>query len=245
MSGQNLYQRGWLKHNGMQQRVASFNVLTGGFSGLQYAPTLVLSGATYEFGSLLPQSDKDIALNDVVNRIRVLQEVGLITLDGNHLYTISGAASPHHIEAVLDAYYFVNPTGSLSRGLSRLNNWEIVTTATGQELRIDPALAQSQQIVMLSLLAITLGASDTATINIPDQRWVLSGAAAKCFDLLIRKTPGQSRGQYALDRKEFAATFTRLSQTFQPAITRNMQGLIGDPDTWDGGTFDGTDWALW
>lgn len=242
LTGQNLYQRGWIYHQGMELRVASFNVGSGAYISQQYTGTTVASGGAYLFSQLLPISDKSRCIDDVVKRIRVLQEVGIATLDGNHLYTINGAASPHYIEQVLDCYYFANPSGSLSRGLSRVNNWEIVLTATGRELRIDPALAQSQQIIMNAILAITLGAADTATINIPDDRWVLSGAAAKAYDLLIRRTPGQSRGQYAADRKEFATTYSRLSQSFQPQIARTMQGLLGDPDAWTNNTEGGWDW---
>ena len=226
----------------MELRVASFNVGSGAYISAQYAATVVLSGGTYEFHQMLAPSDKDRSLDDTVKRLRTLKEVGLPTMDGNHIYTIDGAASPNTIIQVLDVYFFQNPTGSLSRGLSRVNNWAVVTTATGNELRIDPALAQSQQLVMMALLTLSLPASDTATIDIPDERWVLSGAAAKCYDLLIRKTPGQSRGQYEKDRAEFARTFSRLSQSYQPTVTRTMQGLLGDPDSWTNNTEGGWDW---
>lgn len=217
----------------MSLRVASFNTASGAFVTAMVAATLAVSGGTYELHSLMAPDEKDLAINDVILRTKRVQEVGISTIDGNHIYTMNAAASPHQIEQVLDCYYFQNVSGSLSRGLSRLNNWQVVDTPTGPELRIDPSLAQSQQLVMLAILTLTLGAADTATINIPDERWVLSGAAAKCYDMLIRKTPGQSRGQYEKDRREFAATYSRLSQSFAPRITRTMQGLLNDADSWD------------
>ena len=234
-TGQSLYQRGWFKHNGMELRVASFHMGSGAFISAQIAATLFTSGGSYEFHQMLSPSEKDRCIDDVVLRYRIKQEVGIATVDGNHLYTIEGAASPHYIEEMLDHYYFANPTGSLSRGLSRLDRCEIVTTATGRELRISPALAGSQQIVLLAILSPTLGSTDAATINIPDSRWFLSGAAAKAMDLLIRKTPGQNRGQYEKDRGEFARVYSRLSQTFQPSITRTVEGILSDPDEWRSG----------
>lgn len=229
LTGQNLYQRSWLKHNGMELRVASFNIGSGAYISLQIAGTLVVSGGTYERHDSLAPSDKDRALNDVVKRVRVRREVAVDSVAGQHLYNLDVVGSPNLILDVLDAYYFTNPSGTLGRGQGRLNDFTPVTTATGRELRIEPALGQSQQLVLECILTLTLGAADTATINIPDDRWVLSGAAAKALDLLIRKAPGQQRGALEKDRREFAIEFTRLSSRFQPQVDRDISSLLDEP----------------
>lgn len=229
LTGQALYQRAWLKHNGMELRVASFNVFSGAYISLQIAGTLVVSGGTYERHDSLPPSDKDRALNDTIKRVRVRREVAIPTVPGLNLYNLDTAGSPNLILDVLDAYYFTNPTGTLGRDQARLDDFTIVATATGRELRIEPALGQSQQLVLDAILTLTLGAGDTATINIPDDRWVLSGAAAKAYDLLIRKTPGQQRGALEKDRREFATEFSRLSSRFQPQIDRSIASLLDEP----------------
>ncbi len=229
MSGQNLYARSWVRHNGATYRVASFNTGTGCFVTLQSAPTTVVSGGAYEVHFSLPPEDKDRALNDAVKRVRVRREVGLSSVDGLHSYTLDGCASPNTVLDVLDAYYFANPSDSLTRDQRSLSEFQVVTTATGRELRISPALGQSVQLVLDCVLTLTLGAADTATINVPDDRWLLSGAAAKAYDLLIRKAPGQNRGELVKDRAEFAAAWTRLSTRFQPVVDRPMAGVLDEP----------------
>lgn len=233
LTGQNLYQRSWLKHNGMELRVASFNIGSGAYISLQIAGTLVVSGGTYERHDSLSPADKDRALNDVIKRVRVRREVAIDTIESKKIYSLEAAegvgGAGGAILDVLDVYTFSNPGGTLSRGQGRLNDYTLVNTGSRREIRIEPALGQSQQFVMDAILTLTLGAADTATINIPDERWVLSGAAAKALDFLIRKTPGQQRGALEKDRREFAIEFTRLSSRFQPQVDRDISSLLDEP----------------
>jgi hypothetical protein len=52
------------------------------------------------------------------------------------------------------------------------------------------------------------------------------------MDFLIRKAPGQNRGQLVQDRADFAAQVTRLAPRNQPQVDRTLEGLLDDP--WDG-----------
>jgi hypothetical protein len=154
-------------------------------------------------------------------------------VDGLHVYTLDGAASPHLILDVLDAYWFATPSGSLGKGKQSFTDTGVVMTATGRELWVEPALGASMQVVLDAVLTLTLGAADTATVNMPvDDRWLLNMAAAKAMDFLIRKAPGQNRGQLVQDRADFAAQVTRLAPRNQPQVDRTLEGLLDDP--WDG-----------
>lgn len=226
-AGQALYQRSWFKVNGMELRVGSFNVGSGAYVTGQLAATTIASGNEYERHDVLSPSDKDRAVDDAIGRVRVNREVGIPSVDGLTAYPLDGAASPNLVETVLDCYVFTNPSGSLDRGKAALDSWQVVSTATGTELRVSPAMGASMQIVLDAILALSLGAADTATINIPDERWVLAGAAAKAWDLVLQRAPGQNRGQYEQNRNEAARLYSRLSPRFQPQIDRAI--TLDDP----------------
>jgi hypothetical protein len=227
LSGQGLYVGSSLWFSAGEVRVASFNAASGAlFSTSRSITPLTQSGNEYERHDTLPGSEKNRAINDALRRIRVRREVGIDAIDGGHLYALDTAASPHAITHILDVYYFANPSGTLGRDLRGIVDWEIVPTATGTDLRIEPALTASQQLCILADIALTLGSGDAATINIPSDEWLLSGAAAKSYDLLIRRAPGQSRGQYEKSRAEFARSFSRLSAIYAPPQATGMQGLL-------------------
>lgn len=222
-SGQGLYAGGFLRVASGDYRVGSANVASGALVSAQAMRAAIASGADYEFASLLSAAEKDQAINDAIKRLRINQEVGVNTVDGALHYTIDGAASPHYIEDVLDVYYFSDPAGSLNRGETRLAWFDVKPTPTGTELRIAPALGASQQIILDALLALTLGAGDAATINIPDERLVLWGAEAQCWDRLSKRTPGTATQQYQQFRDNAARQYSQLAAKFKPQVARRIQ----------------------
>jgi hypothetical protein len=226
LTNQSLFERAWLKHNSMELRVASFNIGSGAHVTGMVLGTLVLSGAEYERHDLLRPSEKDRAIDDAVKRLRIRQEVGLPSVDGGILYDIDTAASPASIvspEDVLDAYYYANPTNSLDRDRRAFAQWAVVQTGSGMELRAEPKLSGSYQIVLDALITLTLGSADTATINIPDERLVLFGAEAQCWHLLAKTAPGTVRASYAQSRDEAARAYSDLAAKFKRPVARSLQ----------------------
>lgn len=217
-SGDRPYERAYLRVASADYRVGSFNTGSGAFVTLQTARNPIASGADYEVSSKLSAADKDLALDDTVRRLRVRQEVAVNSVERESFYPIDGAASPYALDRVLDVQYFGDPTNSLSRQLRRLEDWRIVTTASGRELRIKPALAMSLQLVLDAILIPSLGADDAATLNIPSDRWVLAGAAARCYDFQVQGAPGQQVDNLLKLRAGWAAEFSRLSALFAPNI---------------------------
>ena len=206
--------------------MASFNVGSGAYFSMDqgaYFPNGLASGTSYERHDLIPSLDKDRALDDAVQRVRVRQEVGITTLSGAVFYDLDAAASPHRIADVLDAYVWSDPsnTGNRDKRLFRTAP-RVVPTATGVELRIDTALDLSSLLVVDALLELTLGAGDAATITVPDERLVLSGAAAKCWDLLAQRSPGTQVAVYELRRDKAAQQFSDLSARYKPPTARRL-----------------------
>lgn len=220
-SGNGLYRRAWFRVNGMTLRVASFNVASGALITQSSTPTGVPSGSQYETWEILSPEDLDRCLDWTVRRMRDRREVAIPTVDGDTTYALDGAASPNYVAEVMGGYYFAAPDGTLGRDRRPLTNVVPVTTASGtREARISPALGQSQQLVLDCILVLSLPAADAATINIPDEEWLLAGAAAKAFDLLIQRSPGQEADTYKERRLEHAREFTRLSGRYQPEVER-------------------------
>jgi hypothetical protein len=231
LSGHNLYAGGWLRHAAslLDFRVASFNAASGAFistSVLGGAPAP--SGTTFEIAGLLPPADKDRALDDAVARIRVRQEVGITTLSGAVFYDLDTAASPHRIADVLDAYVWANPGDVADRGKRVFATpARVVPTATGVELRIDTALDLSHLLVVDALLGLTLGAAEAATVNLPDERLVLAGAAAKCWDLLAQRSPGTQVAVYERRRDDASRQFSDLAARYKPPTAKRLS--LDDP----------------
>lgn len=237
LSGQNLYENATLRHlattplgsgQTYDYRVASMNVGSGAFViGAVLQATVVVSDS-FELHMRVAPAEKDLALDDTIKRLRVRQEVGIMSGTGGQTFVaIDTAASPHAITDVLDAYVFTTPLGSLSRGRANLNDLRMVMTPTGREIRFSGALGETQQLVLDAILELTLGASEFATINLPDDRWLLSGAAAKSIDLILQSAPGQNSGGLQERRKEFAQAFSRLSVRFMPMMEHRIR--LEDP----------------
>lgn len=203
-------------------RVATFNAASGAFVSAQLNATSVPSGAEVEIHRLMAPSDKDRAIDEVVRRLLVRQEVGLPSVDGVTFYSIDGAASPHRLAAVLNVYYFANPTGSLTRDQRYFDWTNINVTATGVELRVQPAINGSNQIILDAVLQMTLGASEVATINLPDADWLLTGAAAAVYDRLAQDAP-RHENDFRRLRREKVVAFAQLTQKYAPPIDRKIQ----------------------
>lgn len=231
LSGQALYAGAWLRVAGgvapsvQDLRVATFNVGSGAYLAQELGPALsnpIASGTSYERHELVSPADKDRALDDAVQRIRVRQEVALTALSGVQYYPLDAAASPHRITTVLDAYAFAAPGDPGDRDKRVLAPpAQAVQTGTGLELRLAGAVA-SGQIVLDALLELTLGAGEAATVNLPDDRLVLAAAAARCWDMLASRSPGTQTAVYEQNRDDAAAEFSRLSARYKPATARRL-----------------------
>ncbi len=226
-SGQNLYDSAFVRVASTDYLVASFNAGSGAFVSQQIVFVAVASGTDYELSNRVSAADKDLMLDDTIQKIRIKQEVPLQSTQDAMFYSIEGVASPHYVSRVLDAYYFANPSSSLARDLHRFKDLRVVMTGSGRELRVNPALGGSNQIIIEAILAPTLGSGDAATLNIPDMRWVLAGATARCYDLIIQTAPGQNEGNLAKRRAEWGGEFTRLTGRFAPLYDQKIR--FGDP----------------
>lgn len=237
LSGQNLYENATVRHlattpaasgQAYDYRVASMNVGSGAFIiGAVLQATVVVSDS-FELHQRISPAEKDLAINLKLKELRVRQEVGIMSGTGGQTFVaIDTAASPHAIMDVLDAYVFTTPLGSLSRGRANLDDLRMVMTPTGREIRFSGALGGTQQLVLDAILELTLGASEFATINLPDDAWLLNGAAAKSYDLIIQSAPGQNSGSLEQRRKEFAQAFSRLSTRFMPQMEHRIR--LEDP----------------
>lgn len=224
-SGESLFVRTWLKHNGMELRVASFNTGSGAFVTQQAAATLVLSGGQYEHHRKLAPSEKDRAIDGVIGRLWTRQEVPIATVDGLLAYSIG----PNF--KVFGAYYFASPSATLDRDRREIPiGWNLVTTATGRELRLPPggALAGSQQLVLDAQVRATLGSADAATVNIPDEDWVLNGIAARCYQSLWADAPGQEAGKYQVLSQIYARAFVQGIGAYRDRVDQSWRGAFDE-----------------
>lgn len=231
LTNQGRYAGAWLYAAGNEGRIASYNVGSGAYVvfqrnfGAPYAQGIP-SGSEYERHEMVSPSDKNRALDDVIKRTRIRREVGFPSVDGVTFLSIDAAASPAVIvnpEDVQDVYYYANPTNSLDRDRRAFAQWDVQQTATGMELRFHPALSGSYQIALDALVTLTLAASDAATINIPDERLILFGAEAQCWNLLAKSAPGTVRASYAQSRDEAARAYSDLAAKFKRPVARNLQ----------------------
>jgi hypothetical protein len=226
LSGQGLHAGAFIRVMAADKLVASFNAGSGAFISAGWNAsgwTNVPSGTEYEIHGLLPAAEKDFALDDALSRIRVRQEVGIATVSGAVFYDLDAAASPHRIADVLDAYVWANPGDAADRGKRVFAApARVVPTATGVELRIDTALDLSHLLVVDALLELTLAAGDTATVNLPDERLVLAGAAAKCWDLLAQRSPGTQVAVYERRRDDASRQFSDLAARYKPPTAKRL-----------------------
>lgn len=253
-SGQDMYQNAWLYVEGsiaigdtgpslFQYMIASYNAASGAFISLQLAKEWHSNTANFEVHTRVPPYDKDRAIDSVIQRIRLRQEVGINTIDGALVYTIDGAASPYMIDRILNIHIAANPSNSQNLDIRHVSDWDVVPTATGNVLRLTYAVQGSQQLLLDAILAPTLGV-DTATINIPDERWILAGAAVTCYDLLIQDAPGQQVQQLQQRRAEHAAEFSRLTTRFAPAYAEpiRLHDIVRGAGNYPG---NGVGWNMW
>lgn len=198
--------------------MGSFNTGSGAFVGARTLATAIYSGMPFEVHALLAPDEKDRCLNAVIRDLRVRQELPIWAIEHGHVYSLGP-----EVYCVLDARYLTDPTDSLNPGERGLSWWQADKTASGLTLRVEPALAQSQQLLVDCLLGLTLGAGDLATVSLPADEWVLSGAAARCFWLLRQRTPGQDEGNYKERQQEAAREYSRQSVRHQPSLAGKIQ----------------------
>lgn len=202
-------------------RVATFNTLSGAWMCLVTAPYAVTNNSWYEVHSILPPAEKDQVIDDVIDKLRVRQEV--VINAAQRTYSLG----PNVVD-VLNARIMEYPPAS--RNFSDLQRWEMVTTVTGQELRVEPTLTASQQLAVEAIMTLTwvpdgVNGTDRDTITVPDLDWLLSGAAARAYWILEARAPAQEVARFKDRRREMAAQFSRLSARYQPHANREIGRL--------------------
>lgn len=211
------YQRSYLRVNGMDLRVASFNCASGTYVTAQMMGTFVPAGAEYEVHELLSPADKDRAVDGTVRRLTTRQEFPIPTVGGTKFYALDP-----RVVRVLDAYYYADPGSGVDRGKRRLAWFGTRATGSGNEIRIEPALPDNQQIVLDAVLTLTLGPADTDVIDLPSEEWVLRGAEARCWDMLCKHAPGTETAQYRANRSAAVVAFNRQSALHAPQIDSKL-----------------------
>ncbi len=222
-SGEQLYYRHWLRLLGsagfiQDVRVGSFNTGSGAYLAAVTAATTIYSGMPFEVHGLISPAEKDRALDEAIKDVRYAQELALWAIPQGHIYSVGD-----EVLDVVDVRYYSDPTDSLNRGEGHPDWFKLVRTASGNELRINPSLIASYQLVIDAIMAPSLGAGDLATVNLPSDKWALTGAAARCYWMLEQQSPGQETSAYKAKRAEMAREFTRLSARFQPSVSRKIQ----------------------
>lgn len=222
-SGEQLYWRSWMRLLGtvgklQDLRVGSFNTGSGAYLAAITLVTTIFSGMPFEIHTLLSPTEKDEAMDEVIKNLRVNQELPLWSVDESYIYSLG----PDVLD-ILDLRYYSDPTDSLNHGEHKFTWWKFEQTATGQELRVRPALPASYQLIIDAMLALSLGAGELATINLPTDGLVLWGATARCMWLLEQQSPAKEADRYQKRRAEAAREVTRLAKRFQPKITRKIQ----------------------
>lgn len=225
-SGRQMYEDNWIKVHAAEFRVASFNAPSGAYVMMQPLGTLLNAGVEYEHHMKLSPADKDGCLNQAIQGICLEKEICLPGVRDalNYLVaSVNAACSPHVVRKVLDVYYYADPTNTGNRGRRSFVQHGVVTTGSGEEIRVSSAISDDQQLAVLALLEVTLGSLDTASVEIPDDTWVLWRAAAWAYWLLERDAPGQEANKYRTYRRDCALEFTRLSTRFQPVAAKSIQ----------------------
>jgi len=223
-SGQELYERAYLRVASTDYRIGSYNAPSGAFVGLTPLVVAIANNADFEINERISPGEMDRAIDETIMSLPVRREIGIPTVAGVTFYTLDGAASPNAIRAIMNVYYHSSPASSLNRTRQDFQQQEIVTTMSGVEVRIHGGLAASMQLMLDVLLQMSLGAGDAATINLPDEEVILWGAAARCYDLLLADAPatGQTAAEYRTRRAEAARTFSLKSRRFLPEIIRKL-----------------------
>lgn len=221
LTGNDLFVRAWGKVVNTSQavRVASFNVGSGAFLSFQSIGTsTVMSGATYEIHQKLDPADKDRCLDATIRQVRIREEWPFWSVEQKAFYAISD-----NILDICNAFYLSNPNDSLNQGKGHFTDWKLTNTGSGQMLRIHPSLPASYQIILDAIRTASLGATDTASIDLVSDDWVLAGAAARAYRMLRQSAPGKEEGVYRERQREYAAEFSRLSAHYQPLIDRPLE----------------------
>lgn len=195
-SGQNLYQGADIRIvfsvNAVQDcKIASYVAGSGSFVILK-SPIVnggINDKTIFEIHEKLPPADKDRAIDQVITDLWERREIPLAGVDSKTYYSIGPDLK------VFGAYYYSDPTDSLSRGRGNFSWWGVGRTATGRELRISPAVQASYQVILDAQVGLTLG-NEAATCNIQSEEWVLDGAAAICYDMLAARAPGQEAAAF-------------------------------------------------
>lgn len=210
-----MYQRAWVRVAGFQFRVASFNCFSGAYIGAILAPTLAGSGSEYEVHQIIAPADKDRAIDDAVKMMKLRQEVPVAGVADMQVYAVP--------DDVLEVYgvKYADSNGS-ARDYSDFPSWGLEMTGSGREIRIPTAITASQNLVLDALIEATLGSADTATMWIPSDDYVLTGAAARVYWMLEQKAPGQSAAEYRLRRQELTRRFNFLHHHYRPQLNRRI-----------------------
>jgi hypothetical protein len=211
-----LYERKWLRLLGsagfiQDVRIGSFNTGSGAFLAAVTAATTIFSGMPFEIHTKVPPVEKDAALDAVIRDVLYREEVTIDSVDQGHIYSLGA-----DILDIVDVRYYSDP--------ERRPQWfKHARTASGNELRIRPALTYSCQLVIDAIRTVSLGDGDLATVNLPNDDWILAGAAARCWQLLRLNAPGKETGIYKDFQAEAARIYSDLSRAYQPVITRKVQ----------------------
>lgn len=221
LAAESLYARTWVKVNNMTLNVGSFNAGSGAYVTAQTAATSIPIGVQYEHHRKLSPDSKDRAIDGVIGRLWSRQELPIDTAVGCLQYSIGTGFK------IFGVSYFANPASSTDRGQAQLMiGWTLATTGSGRELRLpaNGALGASQQIVLDAQVRATLGSLDTATVNIPDEDWVLDGAAARCFQALWADAPGKEAGKYQALAQAFGKVFIDNIGRFRDTVDFGHRG---------------------
>lgn len=242
-SGERLYDRAWVWHHNSQfaYLVASFNAPSGAFVSVQTAyGGAIASGDDFTVLPRLSPYDLNFAIDLTVGRFRQRQEVAIQANDGVVTYQLDNAASGTVIERVLNAYYYSTPTATPAGADMHkryFSWWGDGHTASGTyALTIAPPIASGNQIIVDGIVSMTLGAAETATINLPHPEWLYVGACMHAYHALIQQAPGQASGELLQRRAEWARQWREVASKLNPTIDRSMQGIF-DENPLNRGTF--------
>ncbi len=226
LTGQGIGQGFYLRLVGQDFRVASFNVASGAYVSAQTMATTIGGSFQFEIHKKLSAAEKDRALDGVIQHLWQRQEIPIDTVGGLLQYSIGQGFK------VFGAYYFANPTATLDRDVRDLPiGWQIAMTGSGRELRLPfgAALSASQQLVIDAQVRATLGAADTATVNIPDEDWVLNGAAARAYQALWSDAPGKEAGRYKELAVAFGTEFRKQVGKYRDRVEGDWRGAFDGP----------------
>jgi hypothetical protein len=211
-----MYQRAWIKTHGFQFRIASFNCYSGAFIGAILYATTVASGAEYEMHTLIPPDEKDRAIDDAVKMMKFRQEVPVAGVANMQVYAI-----PDNVVEIYGVSYA--DSNASARSYSDFASWGTAMTGSGREIRVDPAITASQNLVIDALIEPTLGSADTATMWLPSDDWILSGAAVRAYWMLEAKAPGQQGATYRVRRQELTRRFNSLQHYYRPQVNQPIR----------------------